>query len=281
MTKRRGELARTPVQQKPSKRPAASSPLPGIDSLFSLAGETALVTGGGSGLGFGIAQSLVRAGARVVITGRRLSVLEQAAEQLGPCAAFIAHDVTQTARAGDFIEQVKQIYGPVSILVNNAGVHLKKDFLETTEDEFRGLFETHVTASYALTRAASRSMTERRHGCVLFMASMTALIGMPRVIGYTVAKTAFLGLVRGLAAELSPLGVRVNAIAPGWIESPMLDRALRGDPERKRKILDRTPMGRFGEPVDIGAAAVYLCSPAARFVTGVLLPVDGGASIGF
>jgi gluconate 5-dehydrogenase len=110
---------------------------------------------------------------------------------------------------------------------------------------------------------------------------MTSLIGLPRVIAYTTAKTAFVGLVRGLAVELSPCGVRVNAIAPGWIESPMLHQALDQDAERKSRILSRTPMGRFGEAGDIGAAAVYLCSPAGRFVTGVLLPVDGGASIGF
>jgi gluconate 5-dehydrogenase len=110
---------------------------------------------------------------------------------------------------------------------------------------------------------------------------MTSLIGMPRVIAYTTAKTAFAGLVRGLTAELAPCGVRVNAIAPGWIESPMLHEALDQDAERRNKILSRTPMGRFGESEDIGAAAVYLCSPAGRFVTGVVLPVDGGASIGF
>lgn len=255
--------------------------MPDASGMFSLAGETALITGGGSGLGFGIARALVRAGAKAVIVGRRQCVLEQAVSELGHQAAFEVHDVTRTSLADDLVHRVSELHGPVSLLVNNAGVHLKKPFLDTTEDEFRGVLETHVTASYALTRAAARSMAERRHGTVLFMASMTSFIGMPRVIAYTAAKTALVGLVRSLAVELSPYGVRVNAIAPGWIESPMLHQALDGDPERKKRILDRTPMGRFGEPEDIGAAAVYLCSTAGRFVTGVVLPVDGGASIGF
>jgi gluconate 5-dehydrogenase len=124
-------------------------------------------------------------------------------------------------------------------------------------------------------------MIKAQHGSILFIASMTAMIGMPLVIAYSAVKSACVGMVRGLSAEVAEHGVRVNAIAPGWIESPMLRRALAGDEKRTAKILSRTPMGRFGEPDDIGWAAVYLCSPAARFVTGTLLPVDGGASQGF
>ena len=101
------------------------------------------------------------------------------------------------------------------------------------------------------------------------------------VVAYAAAKSAYLGMVRTLATEVSPHGVRVNAIAPGWIESAILEKAMSGDPERQRKVLGRTPLGRFGTSEDIGWAAVYLCSPAAGFVTGVVLPVDGGASIGF
>jgi gluconate 5-dehydrogenase len=115
---------------------------------------------------------------------------------------------------------------------------------------------------------------------VLFVASMAALFGIPYVVAYTAAKSGLVGMVRALATELSPHGVRVNAIAPGWIRTDML-RHLDTDPERKEKILSRTPMRCFGEPEDIGNAAVYLCSPAARFVTGTVLTVDGGASIGF
>lgn len=110
---------------------------------------------------------------------------------------------------------------------------------------------------------------------------MASLFGIPLVVAYSAAKSAYLGMVRTLATEVSPHGVRVNAIAPGWIESDMMVKALAGDPERSQKILDRTPMNCFGRAEDIGLAATYLCSPAARFVTGVVLPVNGGASIGF
>jgi NAD(P)-dependent dehydrogenase (short-subunit alcohol dehydrogenase family) len=252
-----------------------------LEAMFSLKGEIGLITGGGSGLGFGIAKAFVAAGAQVVLAGRRESVLREACAELGDAATYVVHDVTHTSAAPDLLAGIAERVGPVSLLVNNAGIHLKKAFLETTEEEFLRVLETHVTASYALTRAAAAGMVKRKHGVVLFLASMTAYVAMPRVIAYTTAKTAFVGLVRGLTAELSPCGVRVNAIAPGWIESPMLHEALDHDPERKNKILSRTPMGRFGEPEDIGAAAVYLCSPAGRFVTGVTLPVDGGANAGF
>jgi NAD(P)-dependent dehydrogenase (short-subunit alcohol dehydrogenase family) len=124
-------------------------------------------------------------------------------------------------------------------------------------------------------------MLRRRSGSILFIASMTSFFGIPEVMAYSAAKTAYLGMVRTLATEVSPLGVRVNAIAPGWMETEMVQKAMKGDPARRRRILARTPLGRFGQADDIGAAAVYLCSPAAKFVTGAVLPVDGGASIGF
>lgn len=110
---------------------------------------------------------------------------------------------------------------------------------------------------------------------------MASFMGIPLIVAYSAAKSAYVGIVRSLASEWGAHGVRVNAIAPGWIASDMLDKALSGDPARKAKILGRTPLARFGEPDDIGWAAVYLCSPAAKFVTGVVLPVDGGAAQGF
>jgi gluconate 5-dehydrogenase len=168
-----------------------------------------------------------------------------------------------------------------TVLVNNAGGHLKKAAVDTSVDEFRALLNTHIHGAFALTRAVLPPMIAGEHGCILFMASMASLFGIPQVIAYAAAKSAYLGMIRSLACEVGPKGVRVNGIAPGWIETPMLRQALDGDPARREKILARTPLGCFGSPADIGAAAVYLCSPAARFVNGVILPVDGGASIGF
>lgn len=249
---------------------------------FSLAGDTALITGGATGLGFGMAQCMVTAGAKVVLVGRRKAELHRAANELGPAADFVAHDVTRLDQADALIAQAaEQAGGPISILVNNAGVHLKKHAVDTSHEEFESVLRTHVFAAHALTRAALPGMVKRKRGSILFTASMASLMGIPQVIAYAAAKSAYMGMVRTLASEVSSQGVRVNAIAPGWIQSDMLDQALAGDPARKDRILERTAMGCFGKPADIGWAAVYLCSPAAGFVTGIMLPVDGGASIGF
>lgn len=251
-------------------------------SPFSLAGQIAIVTGGATGLGFGMARSLVAAGARVVLVGRREAELRQAAERLGSAASVVRHDVTRLDEADRLVSAATEAAGgPPDILINNAGIHLKKPALETAPGEFQRILDTHVLGAHALTRAVLPGMIARRHGSILFIASMAALFGIPQVVAYAAAKSAHLGMVRTLAAEVSIHNVRVNAIAPGWIESDMMRTALGKDPARQQRILQRTPMGRFGTAEDIGAAAVYLCSPAARFVTGVVLPVDGGASIGF
>ncbi|HEV2695961.1 MAG TPA: glucose 1-dehydrogenase [Verrucomicrobiae bacterium] len=248
---------------------------------FSLKGETALITGGGTGLGLGMAKCFVAAGAKVVLVGRRADALAAAVKDLGKAASFAVHDITQLDEAKNFIQRVEKKSGAISILVNNAGIHLKKPAVEITAAEFNTVFQTHVAAAFSLTTAVLPGMMKRKHGNILFTASMASLFGIPLVAAYSAAKSAHLGLVRSLATEVSPQGVRVNAIAPGWIESAMMLKALSGDPERSKKILGRTPMNRFGTAEDIGLAAVYLCSPAAKFVTGVVLPVDGGASIGF
>lgn len=251
------------------------------DGPFRLEGETALITGGGTGLGLGIGRCMASAGARVVLAGRRASELKAAAEGIGVRAGYVVCDVTRFKEAPKVIAGADALFGPVTILVNNAGMHLKKPALETSDEDLLSVFNTHVFGSHALTRAALPGMLRRKHGSIVFIASMAALFGIPNVFAYSAAKSAFLGMVRALATEVSPGGVRVNAIAPGWIETDMTHRAMARDPARKRRILARTPLGRFGEPEDIGAAAVYLCSPAAKFVTGAVLPVDGGVSVGF
>ena len=252
-----------------------------MEKPFSLKGEIALITGGGSGLGLGMAECFVKAGARVVLVGRRADVLKAAAKKLGKNASAEAHDITQLDAADELIQRVTKRVGPVSILVNNAGNHLKKLAVDTTPLEFSSVLQTHVVAAFALTRVVLPGMIKRKHGNVIFTSSMAGLFGIPYVSAYSAAKSAYLGIVRSLATEVSQHGVRVNAIAPGWIESDMTRKALDADPVRKSKILGRTPMNCFGKAEDIGWAATYLCSPAGRFVTGVVLPVDGGASIGF
>ncbi len=248
---------------------------------FRLDGETALITGGATGLGRAIALSMAAAGARVVLAGRRVALLQATAAGIGPRAAVVRCDVARFSEAHRVVESAEKAFGPITILVNNAGIHLKKSAAETSETEFLTLLNTHVLGSHALTRTVLPGMLRRKHGSVVFILSMASLFGIPKAFAYSAAKSACLGMVRALATEVSPGGVRVNGIAPGWIATDMSRKAMDGDPGRRRKVLGRTPLGRFGQPEDIGLAAVYLCSPAAKFVTGAVLPVDGGVSIGF
>jgi len=249
---------------------------------FSLAGETALITGGGTGIGLGIARCMVKAGAGVVLVGRREAELTAACAEFGSGAFFVAQDITRYDELAELVERAEKSAGsPVSILVNNAGIHLKKFAVDTTPEEFQTVFNTHVLAAHALTRVLIPGMVQRGRGAILFTSSMAAFMGVQQVMAYAAAKSAYFGMVATLSAELAAKGVRVNAIAPGWIFSAMTQKALDGDPARKAKVLSRIQMGRMGQSDDIGWAAVYLCSPAANYVTGVTLPVDGGAAIGF
>ncbi len=249
--------------------------------VFSLHDDLAIITGGGTGLGFAMAQSFVAAGARVVIAGRRKDVLQDAVARLGANVFAEEHDVSIAESSEALIDRVVAVHGIPSTVVNNAGNHVKRSIEETSLEDFRRIQQTHVEGAFSLTRAAVPQMKQAGRGSILFTASMSAIIGMPLVVAYSAAKASYLGMVRSLASELGPHNIRVNAIAPGWITTPMLEQALSGDAPRRQKILARTPQQRFGRPEDIGWCAVYLCSPAASFINGVVLPVDGGASIGF
>jgi NAD(P)-dependent dehydrogenase (short-subunit alcohol dehydrogenase family) len=250
-------------------------------AIFSLKGELAVVTGGGTGIGQAIAQAMHAAGARVVLVGRREAELAAAVKTMGEGAAYAVHDITATAETGALVQRIVKEHGPITCLVNNAGRHLKKPAVETTPQEFLDVLNTHILGAHELTRLVIPGMVERKHGCVLFTASMASLFGIPLVVAYASAKSAMLGMVRTLSTELSPHGIRVNAIAPGWIDTDMSRKAFAGDPARKNKIISRTPMAKLGDVSDVGWAAVYLASPAAKFVTGAVLPVDGGVSMGF
>jgi len=250
-------------------------------NAFSLQGQRALITGGATGLGFAIAKCMKDAGAEVVIVGRNVEALEKAVKELGEGAYYYPFDITEIEKTQEFIDTLIEDRGEISILVNNAGNHLKKPFEETTVEEFKKVLDVHIFGSVALTKAIIPHMKANKKGSIIFISSMTGFIGQPYVAAYSTAKSGVLGIVRTLAAEVSAEGIRVNAIAPGWIETPMLRKAIDKDENRKNKILGRTPMGRFGNPEDIGWAAVYLSSNAAGFVNGTTLIVDGGALIGF
>jgi gluconate 5-dehydrogenase len=158
---------------------------------------------------------------------------------------------------------------------------MKKPVFDVTDEDFDFILQTNLQAVFSLTRECGKRMVMRQRGCIIMISSMAALYGIDRVAGYTASKAAIGGLINALTTEFAPHQVRVNGIAPGFIETPMMLRAMESDPPRRDKAMDRTPMGRWGTPEDIGWSAVFLASPAARFITGVTLPVDGGNAIGF
>lgn len=243
--------------------------------------KIALVTGGGSGLGKAIAAAFVEQNITTIICGRQAEKLATAAAELGPLAIPQVADLTDLAALPALVQQLEQSIGPIDILVNNAGINMKKPLIEVSDADFQQVLTTNVCAVFSLSREVARGMMERGEGCIIHISSMAAQYGLPKVIAYSAAKSAIDGMTRAMAVELSPLGIRVNAIAPGFIYSDMTAKALDSDPERKARVFARTPMGRMGQPEDIGAAAAYLASDAARFVTGVVLRIDGGNAIGF
>jgi NAD(P)-dependent dehydrogenase (short-subunit alcohol dehydrogenase family) len=250
-------------------------------NAFSLNGKHALVTGGGTGIGLAISRFFCEAGGHVIITGRREEILQQACKSLSPNTTYRVCDLSQLETIPGLVAGIEKDGIALDILVNNAGINMKKPALEVTDEEFDRIIQTNLNGLFALSREVARGMTTRRKGTILNITSMAAMYGLTKVPAYSSAKTAVLGLTRALAAEWAANGIRVNAIAPGFIYSEMTDKALNSDPERKRRVMDRTPMGRMGEAEEVAAAALFLCSDAASFITGVNLPVDGGNSIGF
>lgn len=252
-----------------------------ISSPFSLSGQTALITGGASGLGLATAKCLAACGARVVLAGRREKELTTCVAEIGELATAQVMDVTDLASLPSIAEKLGDTHGPIGILVNNAGINLKKPYAETNDEELLRILQTNVIGANALTHALLPQLRANGKGSIVFLSSMAALFGIPQVAAYSISKAALTGAVRALAVDLAGDGIRVNAVAPGWIDTAMSRKAFSGDPVRKEKILARTPLGCLGEPADIGWTIAWLCSPAAKFITGTIIPVDGGVSIGF
>jgi NAD(P)-dependent dehydrogenase (short-subunit alcohol dehydrogenase family) len=248
---------------------------------FSLEGKRAVITGGGSGLGLGIARVFTEAGAEVVIIGQNEQKLMDAKTSLGEQCQYRKFNVTQLDKIPSLVCDIETNIGAVDILVNCAGTHLKKNAIDTSDSEYMEVLNVHLMSVFALTREFAKGMMERKSGSVILISSMSAVMGMKQIVAYSTGKTAILGLMRSLVAEWSTSNIRINTIAPGWIETPMLHKAIDHDEPRKQKILGRIPTSTFGQPDDIGYAALYLSSEAAKYVNGVFLPVDGGAADAF
>jgi NAD(P)-dependent dehydrogenase (short-subunit alcohol dehydrogenase family) len=243
--------------------------------------RTAIITGGSSGIGLAIAGKFVKAGIRTIIIGRDANKLAAAGEQLGDDCHPITRDLNNLPSLPGLVKEVIARFGPIDILVNNAGINMKKDFQDVTDEDFDFILHTNLRSVFTLSREVVKTMLPRRKGIIINISSMASQYGIPKVIAYTASKAAIEGMTRAMAVELSPEGILVNCIAPGFIATEMSAKALNGDPERKQKVLARTPLGRLGDPGDIGDAALFLASDQASYLTGVVLPVDGGNSIGF
>ena len=180
--------------------------------------------------------------------------------EFGGKAVYYQFNITDTDHAQELADKITAEQGPVSILVNNAGNHCKKFIWDMTVDDYKRVLDVHLVGAFALTKAFVPQMKEQGHGRIIFQASMTS---------------------HNLTAELAEYGITVNAIAPGWIDTPMFHKATDNDPPRLAKIMGRIPAKSVGDPMDVGMCAAFLCSDAARYISGTCIPVDGGALIGF
>lgn len=243
--------------------------------------QLAVVTGGGAGLGLAITEKLIKEGIQVVIIGRDQAKLQAAADQFGQLCSYRVYDLQNLSGIPALIDEIHSTYGKIDILVNNAGINMKKAFVDVTDEDFAKVTQVNLASVFSISREVVKKMITAQHGSIVNISSMAAQYGIPKVIAYSAAKTAIEGMTRAMATELSPLGIRINCVAPGFIKTDMSAKALDADPERKNKVLSRTPMCRMGEPEDVAEAVHFLSSAGAKYITGIIMPVDGGNSIGF
>jgi gluconate 5-dehydrogenase len=249
---------------------------------FRLDGRVALVTGGGSGLGLGMARGLAEAGALVILNGRTASRLETAAEELraqGLRAETAAFDVTQPDAVRTSVAALEARHGAVDVLVNNAGLSRRAPVEQLSDDDWRTVLATNLDSAFGLARAVVPGMKRRGRGAIVNTCSVMSSLGRPNTLPYAVSKGGLAMLTRGLAVELAPHGIRVNAVAPGYFKTA-LTAPLAADAAFDAWVRQRTPAGRWGLPEELAGAAVFLASDAASYVNGHLLYVDGGFTAG-
>ena len=245
-------------------------------SAFSLAGRRIFVTGANTGIGQGIAVAVARAGGAVIGVGRS-AMDETAALVTAQGGAFVpvTCDLGDHAAASAMLDAVWEA-GPVDGLVNNAGIIRRADAVDFSEDDWDDVMDVNLKSLFFLCQAfARRALAAKREGRIVNIASVLSFQGGIRVPSYTASKHGVLGVTRALACEWAAKGINVNAIAPGYVVSNNTE-ALRNDPDRSAAILDRIPAGRWGQPEDIGDAAVFLLAPASAYMHGAVVPVDGG-----
>lgn len=248
---------------------------------LGLNGKVALVTGGNSGIGRSIAIGFAREGVKVVIAARNVEKGEETVELIrregGDCL-FVKTDVSRRDEVEVLARRIVETYGGLDCAVNNAAIEGQKGFLDWSEDEWDATVDINLKGVWLCMRSEIPLMLARGGGAIVNIASVAGLIGFPMHAPYVAAKHGVLGLTKTAAVEFSRQGIRVNTVCPGTILTPMLEQGFANNPENAQMAVNLTPMGRVGQPEELASAAIWLCSRAASFVTGVTLSVDGGWS---
>jgi 3-oxoacyl-[acyl-carrier protein] reductase len=244
--------------------------------MFDLTGKTALVTGASGGIGGAIAKTLHDAGATVGLSGTRTAPLEALAADLGERAHVLPCNLSDAEAVTALPKQAVEAMGSVDILVNNAGITRDNLFMRMSDDEWQSVIDVNLTSTFRLCKGVLRGMMKARWGRIVNISSIVGATGNPGQGNYAAAKAGVIGMSKSLAYEVASRGITVNAIAPGFIETAMTDKLT---DDQKSAILTQIPSGRMGSPEEIAAAALYLASPEAGYVTGATLHVNGGMAM--
>jgi len=239
---------------------------------FNLSGKVALVTGSTRGIGKAIAKQLVASGAKVAVVGRDLAKAEAVAEELGEARGF-ACDISVPADVTMLVQTVEDAFGSLDILVNNAGITKDNLMLRMKDEDWDAVLDTNLRSAFIAIRAAQRGMMKRRWGRIINIASVVGIIGNKGQANYAASKAGLIGLSKSVAKELSSRNILCNVVAPGFIKTDMTDAMT---PEAVAALSSQIPLERFGSPEDIAGVVAFLCSEHASYITGQVIPVDGG-----
>ncbi|MEZ5955190.1 MAG: 3-oxoacyl-[acyl-carrier-protein] reductase [Hyphomonas sp.] len=244
--------------------------------MFNLTGRTALVTGASGGIGSAIAKALSDAGAKVVLSGTREGVLNEVAATLKSESAVVTCNLSDPESVDGLVAKAEAVVGPLDILVANAGITRDKLLMQMKDDDWSDVLNVNLGSYYRLTKSVIRGMMKRRHGRIIGITSVVGVTGNPGQTNYCASKAGMIGFTKSIAQEVASRGITANTIAPGFIESPMTDVL---PDAQKEALLGRIPAARLGQGGDIAAAAVYLASDEAAYVTGQTLHVNGGMAM--
>ena len=244
--------------------------------MFDLRGKTALVTGASGGIGEAVARALHAQGAVVVLHGTRAEKLEALQKDLGARAFALAVDLSDRDAVAGLVDAASALAGPISILVNNAGITRDGLLMRMKDDDWDSVLEVNMTASMSLCRAAMRGMMKARTGRIISISSVVGVTGNAGQTNYAASKAGMIGFSKSLAAEVASRGLTVNVVAPGFIETPMTDVL---DESQKSALLTRVPAGRLGHADEIAATVAFLASDEAAYITGATLHVNGGMAM--